>query len=105
LREVPYSCYSDHVRLTVRLTPGASRDGIEGFATLADGECVLKARVSAIAEAGKANQALVALLAKSLRHPKSAISIISGETARKKILRIEGDPEDVSAKLLALGAG
>lgn len=105
MREVPYSCQSDHVRLTVRLTPGASRDGIEGFATLADGECVLKARVTAIAEAGKANQALMALLAKSLRHPKSAITIISGETARKKILRIDGDPEDVSAKLLALGAG
>ncbi|WP_102248603.1 DUF167 family protein [Pseudorhizobium pelagicum] len=103
MREVPYSSHADHVRLTVRLTPGASRDGLEGFATLADGECILKARVTAVAEAGKANKALVTLVAKSLRLPKSAISIISGETARKKILRIDGDPEDVSAKLLALG--
>jgi len=101
---VPYSSHADHVRLTVRLTPGASRDGLEGFATLADGECVLKARVTAVAEAGKANKALVALVAKSLRLPKSAISIISGETARKKILRIDGDPEDLKSKIDALAA-
>ncbi|MNL78962.1 hypothetical protein D3C87_2054670 [compost metagenome] len=50
-------------------------------------------------ENGKANKALIALIAKALRVPKSAISLISGETSRKKILRIDTDPEDLILKL------
>ncbi|MBT9370690.1 DUF167 domain-containing protein [Rhizobium sp. CSW-27] len=91
--------FADHVRLAVRLTPNASRDGIEGLETAADGECWLKARVTAVPEDGKANKALIQLMAKALRLPKSSISLIAGETARKKILRIEGDPEDLMRRL------
>lgn len=99
---IPYRRHEGHLRLAVRLTPGAGRNIIEGAETAADGECFLRARVTAVAEDGKANKALIALLAASLRQPKSAIAIVSGETARKKILRIEGDPEDLSARLHAL---
>ncbi len=98
----PFSLLEDHVRLSVRLTPSGGRDRIDGIDTADDGSTWLKARVSAPPEDGKANKALVALLAKSLRLPKSAITFISGETARKKILRIEADPEDVKQRLLAL---
>ncbi|MGO7594406.1 DUF167 family protein, partial [Rhizobium leguminosarum] len=48
---------------------------------------------------GKANKALILLIAKSLRIPKSSVSLVSGETARKKILRIDGDPADLVKKL------
>lgn len=91
----PARAFSDHVKLSVRLTPNASRDAIEGAETGDDGECWLRARVTAVPENGKANKALIQLLAKWLRVPKSSISVISGETARKKILRIEGDPKDL----------
>lgn len=57
-------------------------------------ETHLKARVSAAPEGGKANKALIVLLAKKFGLSKSAISLLSGETARKKILRIDADPED-----------
>ena len=40
--------------------------------------------------------------AAALRLPKSSVSLLSGDTARKKILRIDGDPEDLSNKLEAL---
>jgi len=60
----------------------------------AEGKSYLKARVSAVAEKGKANKALIALVAKSLGVAKSSVSLTSGETSRKKILRIDGDPED-----------
>lgn len=100
---LPYSRHADHLRLAVRLAPGAGRTAIDGIETLEDGECFLRARVTAVAEDGKANKALIALLAKLLRQPKSAITVISGETARKKILRIEGDPEEVCSRLDALG--
>ena len=86
--------HDDHVRLSVRLTPSGGRDAIDGVEQDADGRAYLKARVSAVPEDGKANKALIVLLAKKLRLPKSSITFISGETARKKILRIDTDPED-----------
>jgi len=99
---IPYTAFADHIRLTVRLTPNASRDGVEGVEQSADGDVFLKVRVTAVPEDGKANKALIQLLAKALRIPKSSISFVSGETARKKILRIEGDPEDVISKVDAI---
>lgn len=87
--------FSDHIRLSIRLTPNASRDALEGVEVTDDGEAWLRARVTAVPEDGKANKALVQLLAKRLGVPKSSVSFISGETARKKILRIDGDPEDL----------
>ncbi|MGB3815674.1 MAG: DUF167 domain-containing protein [Shinella sp.] len=91
--------HGDHVRLTVRLTPNGGRDAIDGWETGADGENHLKARVSDPPDKGKANKALVALIAKAAGVPKSAVSLVSGDTQRKKILRIEGDPEDTIVRL------
>ena len=95
----PVRVFDDHIRLSLRLTPNASRDAVETVETGDDGSAWLRAKVTAVPEDGKANKALVQLLAKWLRVPKSSISIISGETARKKILRIEGDPEDLIRQL------
>ncbi|RWX18791.1 DUF167 domain-containing protein [Rhizobium leguminosarum] len=95
----PWSLFDDHLRLAVRLTPNGGRDAIDGIEADGKGEAFLKARVTAVPEKGKANKALILLIAKSLRIPKSSISLVSGETARKKILRIDGDPEDLVKKL------
>ncbi|MHC2458060.1 uncharacterized protein (TIGR00251 family) [Rhizobium leguminosarum] len=95
----PWSLFDDHLRLAVRLTPNGGRDAIDGIEADAEGEAFLKARVTAVPEKGKANKALILLIAKSLRIPKSSVSLVSGETARKKILRIDGDPEDLVKKL------
>jgi uncharacterized protein (TIGR00251 family) len=100
----PYNLHLDHLRLSIRLTPNGGRDSIEGMEVDAEGHAYLKARVSAVPEDGKANKALISLLSKKLRVPKSSISLVTGETARKKILRIEGDPEDLKAKLEGLMA-
>lgn len=99
---LPFSHQSDHLRLAVRLTPNAGRDIIEGVETAANDAVFVKIRVTAVPEDGKANKALIKLLATALRVPKSSISIISGETARKKILRIDGDPEDLQNRLEAM---
>ena len=88
----------DGVRITVRLTPKGGRDGVDGWR-----EGVLRARVAAPPEDGKANAALVALLAKSLAVPKSAVAIVRGETARLKILDIKGDATTLAARLKILG--
>ncbi len=97
-----WQAFPDHVRLSVRLTPNGGRDAIDGLEAGSDGECYLKARVSVAPEKGKANKALIALLSKSLGIPKSTLALVSGDTARKKILRIEGEPEDLIRKLCAV---
>ena len=96
------SVHADHIRLSIKLTPNGGRNEIDGIETDAEGNAFLKARVSAVPEDGKANKALITLLSKKLRVPKSSISFISGETARKKILRIDGDPEDLKVKIESL---
>lgn len=101
---LPYRLCSDHILLAVRLTPNGGRDALEGVEIAGDGLAHMKARVTAVPEKGKANKALVALLSKTLKVPKSAISVVSGETARQKILRIEGDPEDLKSRIDALAS-
>lgn len=74
--------------LRVRVQPGASKDAVEGLGEEASGRRYLKVRVRAIAEKGKANAAVEALLAKALGVPKSAVSVEKGETQRIKTVRI-----------------
>ena len=64
-----------------------------------DGTAVLRLRVSAVPDKGKANAAVVALLAKALDVPKSSVSVTSGETARLKTLAIMGDGVALAALL------
>jgi len=79
----------DGLALQVRLTPKSSRDEIDGVETGADGKSFLKARVRAVPEKGKANKALIALLAKQFGIAKSAVRIVSGDISRLKSIRIE----------------
>ena len=82
--------------LTIRLTPHANRDAIAGLGVLADGQAVAHARVRAVPEDGAANAALIALIAKTFRRPKSAVGLVSGQTARVKQVRIAGEPADLA---------
>ena len=83
----------------MRVTPNAGRDAVEEVETGADGKSYLRLRVRAVPDKGTANRAVVALLAKHTGVAKSAVTLLSGETQRQKILRIEGDPEDLIARL------
>ncbi len=72
-------------RLTVRVTPRASRDELLGF----QGE-VLRVRVKAPPVEGRANEALLRLLAKVLGVPRSSLAIVRGQTSREKIVAVDG---------------
>lgn len=78
------------MRLTVRLTPKASGEGIDGWGADDKGRPVLRVRVRAAPIDGKANAALIALMAKVLDVPRSRIDLVGGETARLKTLEIDG---------------
>ena len=71
--------------IQVRVKPRASRDAIEGER---DGALVV--RLTAPPVEGKANEALVRLLAARLHLPKSAVRILSGERGRLKKIGVRG---------------
>lgn len=79
----------------MRLTPKASRNRIEGVVADVDGGGALKVSVTAPPEDGKANAALIALLAKSWKLAKRNFTITVGATDRRKLLFIEADPEQI----------
>ncbi len=92
------------LRLRVRLTPRGGRDRIDGFASSAAGERVLRVRVAAPPVGGAANAALVRLLAKALGVPRSAVGIVSGEASRDKTLEVSGDPAELLKRLGEIGS-
>ena len=90
-------------RLSVKLTPKSSRDALGIAETLADGAVVLRAYVRAVPEDGKANIALINVLAKALDLPKSAIELESGSTSRMKTFSLRDTRGDLGEKLARLG--
>ena len=84
------------VLLPVRLTPKAGRDEIAGVEDFG-GEVVLKARVRAVPEDGRANAALEKLIAKWLGVPPSRVAVAQGGKSRLKQVAIDGDPTALSA--------
>ena len=80
--------------LKVRLTPKSSRDAIEGLDSFG-GETVLKARVRALPEQGRANAALVKLIAAWLDVPARSVSVAQGTKSRVKQVAIEGDASEL----------
>ena len=73
------------VLMGVRVSPGASRSRVMG-----EHGGRLKLSVAAPPERGKANEAVVELLAKELRVKKSQITVVRGETSKQKTVLIGG---------------
>ena len=92
------------VSLALRLTPRGGRDALEGWETDAAGRAFLKARVRVAPEDGRANDALVELLARALDVPRSDVAISSGAKARLKIVTVKGDPEHLARRLETSGS-
>jgi uncharacterized protein len=72
-------------RLSLRVAPGAKRTEIVG--RHGDG---WKVRVTAAPEHGRANDAVVRLLADTLEVPRAAVTVVSGHTGRDKIVELDG---------------
>ena len=84
----PIEKKNDCILLKVRIVPNAGSNKIAG---LHDG--MLKVLVTAVPEKGKANAALVKLIAKTLGIAKTSINIVSGEIARNKVLSLPADAD------------
>ncbi len=83
-------------RLRLRVKPGARKTAIVGVHGGA-----LKIAVAAAPEKGKANRAVVKLLAETFGLPSSAVTIASGETSQDKVAEIALSPSAIHAILAA----
>ena len=87
------------VSLKVRVQPKASRDQVDGY----QGD-TLHLRVTALPHGGRANAAVVALLAKTLGLAKSQLHIIRGHGSRDKLLMVESlSEQEIDQRLSDLG--
>ena len=89
----------DGVRVAIRLSPRARSEGLLGLSPAAEGGRVVKAAVIAPARDGRANEALLQLLAKVWRLPRRDFSIVAGAASRRKTVHVAGDPHQLIAKL------
>jgi uncharacterized protein (TIGR00251 family) len=83
------------VRIAVRAQPRASRSEVVG-----EHDGALKVRLAAPPVEGSANRELVRLLAHVLGVARSRVAVVSGETARAKVVQVDGlTPDDVIRRL------
>lgn len=88
----------DGVVLAVKVVPGASKTAIAG-----EYNGMLKIKLSAPPQKGKANQCLIEFVARRLGVKKKAVSIVSGHTSPIKKIQICGvTAEDVLSELMWL---
>jgi uncharacterized protein len=85
--------------VAIRLTPRASRDAIGALWQDAQGQGWLQASVTAPPDKGRANAALIALLAKRFKVAQSSILLETGEVSRLKRLRILDCPAALEQQL------
>jgi uncharacterized protein len=87
-------------RLTLRVSPGATRPGIVGRHGTG-----WKVRVAAVPEDGRANAAVVRLLAETVGVPSRDVTILSGHASRDKTVELTGIDEDETDRRLTEASG
>jgi uncharacterized protein (TIGR00251 family) len=98
---VPVRVRADGVEVFLRVQPGARREELKGVVTSTDNRARLQLALTVAPEGGKANQRLLAMLAKHWKLPRSAMEIITGTTSRLKTLLINGDSATILARIKA----
>lgn len=91
---------SAETRVRLRVSPGARRPGVAG--RHGDG---WKIRVAEPPEDGRANEAVVRLLARTLRLAARDVQVVAGHASRDKVVALDGISEDGAARLLDRASG
>ena len=84
------------MRIPLRVVPKSNANSIDGFIEAQDG-LRLKIRITAAPEGGRANKAVIALLAKNWKVSKSSLAITAGSLHRDKIIEARGDAGKIEA--------
>lgn len=88
--------------LAVRVTPKSSQNQATGVHVSSDGSMSLAVKVTAPPDKGKANKAVIEVLAKAAGVSKSSFSIVAGETDRNKTILVTGNQAAVEAWIASL---
>ena len=94
----PFRASPSGLAVTVRLTPNARADAILGV-DRAGTPAALRAKVRAVPEKGKANAALIGLMAGWLGVPRTSVTCVAGGKSRVKTLEIEGESNDLITRI------
>ncbi len=97
----PFEAVPEGLRVALKVAPRAARAGIMGIEADAAGRAWLKVRVTEAPEGGKANAAVVKLLAKAWKLPKGVLRVTAGAKDRRKTLLVTGDPDQLGPRLRA----
>jgi uncharacterized protein len=89
----------DGLRVAIRLSPRAKADRVLALAAGGEGRRVVRACVTAPAEDGRANEALLRLLARAWRLRRRDLAIVAGAASRHKTVRGAGDPPQLLHQL------
>jgi hypothetical protein len=90
---------AETTRLRVRVSPGAGRTALVGR------HGAWKVRVTEAPERGRANEAVLRLLAETLALPRTALKLVSGHGGREKIVELTGMGPTLIDRRLASAAG
>jgi hypothetical protein len=101
----PFEAVPEGLRVALKVMPKAAHAEIAGIEADAAGRARLKVRVTEAPEGGKANAAVVKLLAKAWKLPKSALRVTAGAKDRRKTLLVAGDPDELAPRLRSWLAG
>jgi uncharacterized protein len=94
LPRLPLTATDEGVVVTIRVTPRARQEGVDGSTEIAGprgAEAALVVRVSAPPADGAANAAVLRVLAKAWRLPPSSLTIVAGASSRIKRVLVRGD--------------
>jgi len=91
-----FTLVENGVNVRVRLKPSGRANCTDGVMQNVEGLDVLKATVTQVPENGKANQALIKLLAKEWKLAKSTLEVLQGQTSRNKILHLSGNADQLA---------
>ena len=95
----PFAPVDGGVRVRIRLAPKASSNRIVSIEADGEGNGVIKAMVTTVPEAGKANAALIKLLGREWKLAKSTIQVIRGATDRNKTILVVGETDILMPRL------
>ena len=81
------------MKLAIKVTTNAKQDHVKEGGVNAFGNRVLKIKTTAVPQDGKANEAVIRIVSDYFKVKRGAVKILSGETARLKILEVNLDEE------------
>lgn len=97
----PWRAAEFGVLLDIRVAPGTGKTALGPVENDAAGLPCLKIKITAPPIDGAANKAVITYVAKSLKLAKRDVSLASGAKARAKTLALQGEADDLSARITA----